>query len=299
MKINRFVLEIIKKSVLIDINRRRKLYPPHGIYRERLDIPFIDDKENCHKYDVYLANENNRKRICVIDIHGGSYMFSEHQDNYWIATKFLERGIDFVCVDYMPNDGSFDTIEQVSDCAININHLYQHLLDYDLQDDIFYLMGDSAGGHFALLLAELFSDKEIQDKICINLPPINIQALLLNCPVFDFAGNMDKSLTDGAMKRMFGKNYTKTKMELISPKTYIKSFKMPLFLSTCKNDFLRKESLQLKEIIEKQGSYMKFLDIYVDKKEIGHVHNVIMPNLHESKIVNKAMYDFIIETSSK
>ena len=201
MKLNRLAVNIIRLFVLSDIKKRRKKYPPHNLYRERLDIPFIKDGLINHQYDVYLANENNRKRICLLDIHGGSYMFCTHQDNYHFATKFLEQGYDVVSLDYLPNNGKRDTLDLVDDIVKNINHLFEHLIEYDLQDDIFFITGDSAGGHFALLISEMLIDKKIQDKFKMKLPDFNIKGVLVNSPVYDFANDIDKSVSRSGMKR--------------------------------------------------------------------------------------------------
>ena len=37
----KLVLKIIKSTVMKDVKRRRKLYPPHGLYNEKLHIPYI------------------------------------------------------------------------------------------------------------------------------------------------------------------------------------------------------------------------------------------------------------------
>ena len=294
MKLNRLFLNIVRKTVLKDVARRRKLYPPHGLYTEFLNIPFIDDGLINHQYAVYLAKERHKK-CCVIDVHGGSYMFCDHTDNYYIATKFLDRGFDFVTIDYLPNDGNRDTFDLVDDCVKCINHLFTHLKDYDLERDSFFLMGDSAGGHFALLLTELFNNKKLQDELNLHLPDIKIKGVLVNSPVYDFANTGKDNLTKGAMKRMFGKNYSLEKMEKLSPKTYIDSLiKTPVFLSTCKNDFLRFEPLKLKHDLEERNAQLKFIDMYTNQPNVVHVHNVIYPEMYESKYVNHAMVDFMI-----
>ena len=110
----KFVLKIIKSTVMKDVKRRRKLYPPHGLYNEKLHIPYIDD--------------------------GGAYMFCDHMDNYYIATKMLEKGFDFFTPDYEPNNGKRDTFDLVADTIKCLNHFFEHLTDYDLQDDSFFLM---------------------------------------------------------------------------------------------------------------------------------------------------------------
>ena len=194
MKITRLVLDIIASTVIQDVKRRRKLYPPHGLFTEFLNVPYIDDGSIYHQYDVYLAKERHKK-CCIIDVHGGAYMFSNHSDNYYIGTKMLERGFDFVSIDYQPNDGKRDTYDLISDCVKCINHLFEHLKDYDLENESFFVMGDSAGGHFALLLTELFNDKELQDQLNLHLPDIKIKGVLVNSPVYDFANTGSDNMT--------------------------------------------------------------------------------------------------------
>lgn len=288
----KFVLKIIKSTVMKDVKRRRKFYPPHGLYNEKLHIPYIDDGSIYHQYAVYLA-KNRQHKACVIDIHGGAYMFCDHMDNYYIATKMLEKGFDFFTPDYEPNNGKRDTFDLVADTIKCLNHFFEHLTDYDLQGDSFFLMGDSAGGHFALLIAELFNDKNLQEQLGFHLPDIEIKGVLVNSPVYDFA-KIEDSLSKGAMKMMFGGGYTIEKMKMLSPREHLSSLKMPVFLSTCKNDFLRNEALTLYDDLVKRGTPPTFIDIYSNKPNISHVHNVIYPELHESKYVNKAMADFMV-----
>lgn len=294
MKAGRILLGVLIHTVKDDVRRRRKLYPPHGLYTEYLNIPYIDDGSHYHKYDVYLAKERHKK-ACIIDVHGGAYMFSTHSDNYYIGTKMLQRGFDFVTIDYLPNDGKRDTYDLVSDCVKNINHLFEHLSDYDLQNDSFFIMGDSAGGHFALLLTELFNNKKLQKELNLILPDVKIKGVLVNSPVYDFAHVGDGKLMRPAMKRMFGKNYSLEKMEQLSPKTHIESLiDTPIFLSTCKNDFLRSESLKFKADLDERKVGFKFIDMYTNQANVVHVHNVIYPEMYESKYVNHAMVDFMI-----
>ena len=294
MKITRLFLDILINTVIKDVKRRRKLYPPHGLYNERLNIPYIDDGSIHHQYDVYLAKERHKK-ACIIDVHGGAYMFSNHLDNYYIGTKMLQRGFDFVSIDYLPNDGKRDTYDLVSDCVKCINHLCEHLKDYDLQNDSFFMMGDSAGGHFALLLTELFNNKKLQKELNLILPDIKIKGVLVNSPVYDFENTGRDKMTKLAMKRMFGKNFSIDKMAQLSPRTHLDSLiETPIFLSTCKNDFLRFESLKLKEDLENKNIKFKFIDMFTNAPNIVHVHNVIYPELYESKYVNHAMVDFMI-----
>ena len=80
----------------------------------------------------------------------------------------------------------------------------------------------------------------------------------------------------------------------ICPKTNLHYLGVPLFASTCKNDFLRFEPLKLKHDLEERNAQLKFIDVYTNQPNVVHVHNVIYPEMYESKYVNHAMVDFMI-----
>ena len=62
MKVNGLIVNILRKQILRDIKKRREGYPPHGVFTEYLNIPYIDDGNPQHTFDIYLAKEN-RKNI--------------------------------------------------------------------------------------------------------------------------------------------------------------------------------------------------------------------------------------------
>lgn len=293
MKVGRLAVELIRKATLKEIKKRRNNYPPHEGFKEIKNVPYIDDGNLNHTFDVLIATEN-RKNVCVLDIHGGSYIFGEHQDNYPIGYVFVKNGYDFIAMDYIPNDGKKDTIDLVDDLEKNFQYIFSHLEELGIKGDQFVLTGDSAGGHFALLFAELFDDPIFAAKLGYNLPKVDFKCYLVNSPVYNFAYVGDYNLTKGARKRMFGPNYSdKEKMKLLCPKVHLESLKKPLFVSTCKNDFIRVQSDELHYDLQHSDKVFEFMDIQSDDPKVGHVHNVIDITLPESIKVNEAMMKFI------
>ena len=291
MKFGKTSLNILKLVIEKQIKKRRKNYPPH-IYNEKINIPYLDDGDKRHTYDVYLAKEENRKHCCVIDIHGGSFIFGEHQDNYPFAFTFLEQGYDVVLVDYIPNNGKVDTTELIKQCVLNISHLLKNLKEYSLENDKFVIAGDSAGGYLALIISEAITNKEVALNIGIECPEFDFIAAVLNSPVYDFV-HIGEALSNSGQRRMIGPRYNdKEWLKKISPMTYIKEYNKPIFLSTCKNDFIRQEPLKLYEDIKDRDN-VEFLDIQSDDKNVDHVHNVTKIDLEESKQVNLAIGKFI------
>ena len=296
MKFGRFVVEILRIRLLYYNHLRRKRYKDNFNAAFKLNEPFIDDDNVNHQMDIFLADQSNRNNICVIDIHGGAYIFGKHKDNIQFAYKLYENGFDVIAIDYMPNDGKRHTKDSIDDCYECIKYIFNNLEKYHLENDKFVITGDSAGGHFALLLAEAADDKEFANKLGYDFSNIKFDVVLVNCPVFDFAHIGDNMLTNSGKKRLFGLDANDIEQrKLVSPKEHFSSLKTPLFVSTCKKDFLRAESMMLKEELVSYKYPSRFIDIDSDNKWIDHVHNVLRPNLGESIQVNNEMMDFIHE----
>lgn len=293
MKYGAFTLSLLKALVLKDIKKRRKYYPPKDEFRKWINVPYLDDGNKYHTYDVYLADESIRKHCLFIDIHGGAYIFGEHQDNYPYAYVMLKAGYDVALLDYEPNNGKKDISDIVNDVAANFRHLGEHLSEYDLDKDQIVITGDSAGGHLALLFSEALQSKEVRDALGIELPKFNPIATVVACPAYDFEKLGLEQLTKTARKRMLGPKYQDFEhLRVYSPMTYLDFAKAPIFLSTCRNDFVRAESMHLLEDLKDKHEY-QFVDIDSDKKEVDHVHNVVKIHLEESKQVNDAIVAFV------
>ena len=297
MKVGGLVVSILKLTSHKGCLKRRKIFPPYGLFKnEKINIPYIDDGNPQHTFDVIYAEEN-RKDVVIFDIHGGGYVFGEHQDNYFFMSKFVEQGYDAVLMDYEPNNGKMDTLDLVKDLAKNFNYVFEHAEELGLKDKPIVITGDSAGGHLALLFAELLCDKEYAKQVELSFPKVNLKCCLVNSPVYDYLHIADDNLSRSGAKRMFGPNYfNKEATALICPRVHLSSLKCPLFVSTSKLDFIRGESLLLKQDAEERNLNYEFIDLDSDNKKAGHVHNVIHPENPEGIQINNAMMQFILKS---
>ena len=295
MKIGRFVINVLKWNSYRSTLKRRKLYPLYeGKYDERIDIPFIDDGIYHHKFDIFKAKEN-RKNCVIIDIHGGSYIFGEHKDQYAFGDYFLREGYDFISADYIPNDGKKRNIRDIfDDLYALLQYVFSHQKELGIEGEDVVITGDSAGGHMALTLAELIMDKKYAKEAGYEMPEIKLVACMPNCPVYDFVHISDGQLTNSGKKRLFGSGYKdQTMFELFCPKTHIDSLTCPTFVSTCKRDFLRAHSRELYKDLQERGIMSEIVDLETDDKTTGHVHNVLHPFRPFAEIINHAMVEFI------
>ena len=295
IKVGRLIVELLKWNSEKDNRKRRKTMPPYGKYKEKINIPYINDGDIHHQFDVIYAPKEKRKGCCVIDIHGGAYIFGDKQDNYNFMSIFVEQGYDVILVNYRLNDGKkLSTKDQVDDLAACINCVAGHLEELELDKDVFAITGDSAGGHFAFIISEALLNKEVARKLGYKFKELPVVATLINCPVYDFENVSKGTMYKSGQKRMFGRDFKDlSTFKLISPREYIESFKGALFLSSCKQDFIGMHSQLLNQDMQKKNNLYHFEYLDTDKKHVGHVHNILYLKQPEAIQVNNAMMDFI------
>ena len=258
---------------------------------KRIGLPYVDGGSPEQVLDIYYADGISRKDAVLIDIHGGFYIAGKRQNNRPFASVFLKEGFDVVLVEYRLNDGKRDVQDELSDCAKALDYLAGNAASLGINRDAMFLTGDSAGGHLALYLAEGAQDASLPVRPGLFVP----KGLLLNCPAYDCASFADMEIfTKGARKLFIGPRYKDEGWrKSVSPRTYLGSYTGPLFVSISKKDFIRSQSLLLKEDCEAAGRPLEFTDIQSDGKKAGHVHNVISPGIPESREVNSRMVEFM------
>ena len=301
MRIGKFIVNLLKHNSYKSALKRREMYPPYKKdYEQQIDIPYIDDRIYHHKFDVFRAKEN-RKNCVIIDIHGGSYIFGEHIDQYVFGDYFLQRGYDFISADYIPIDGKTRGIKDIFDDLYEfIKYVFAHQKELGIEGEDVVITGDSAGGHMALTISELLLDENYAKEAGYQMPKVNLVACLVNCPVYDFVNVPKGQLSKSGQKRILGPTYNnKELLALYCPKVHVESLTCPIFVSTCKRDFLRMHSLMLYEELHKMGREVQIVDLDTNDKTTGHVHNVLHPFRPYAEMINSSMVEFIEKARKK
>lgn len=286
------------KKLMTDLDKRRmKSFVIDDHFKKKVDISYINDDNNLHKFDIYYADDYMRKGICVVYIHGGSFIFGSRKNAEYYKDVFLNQGFDFISIDYVPNENGRGIHDLIKDCVDAVNYIGEHKKDLGIENDTFFITGDSAGGLLTCFVTLLQDDESLAKETKMKLNGlIHFEGALLNCPVYNLMVLSERELlSESGQARMFGPDF---KYEIYrkkySPAYHINRLKTPLFVSTCRNDFLREQSLLCKEDLNSLGfPYFQFVDIFVLDKKVAHVHNVNLPDLDESKQVNNAMIEFI------
>ena len=147
-----------------------------------------------------------------------------------------------------------------------------------------------------MLLAELSCNKELQEELGLHLGGLSIHALALSCPVYDFERTvMTPVMSSSGRKYMFGPRYAEEGFAArISPKRHLGKLTAPFYLTSCYNDFIKQESLDLDADATKLGIPHEFRFFAENKRSVSHVFNVMDFGLKESIQANDETDAFFI-----
>ena len=294
MKIGSLALKLIVAHLKHGDKKPRKDWPKDGDFERKCDIDALGDGRFDHQFDIVYAPKEKRLGRTLIDIHGGAYVYSYRKNNFGFASVFAARGYDVVLLDYPHNNKKHGVHDQIRVLAKQLAFLVEHASEYGLEGNEFGLIGDSAGGHMALLLAEASCDKELEQKLGIDLKGVQFVGVAVSSPVYDFLAAVNAPvMSNSGRKMMFGPDYRNREgMALLSPKEHIDSLRLPVFLNSCKHDFIGEHSFDMHRDLTERNHPLEWCFIDAEDKNVDHVHNVTKITLPESVQVNNGIMAF-------
>lgn len=162
----------------------KDIFPQGTIFHQ--NIPYANDTLRKHLLDIYLPAQVKKSFPVIVWIHGGAWFMNDKYADMGYMKKtlwsFLERGYAVASIDYRHSTQAVFPA-QIQDCNQAISYLYAHADQYKLDKNKFILMGFSAGGHLASLLA-LSANQRVTD-FSKEKPAFKIKAVL------DFYGPVD------------------------------------------------------------------------------------------------------------
>ncbi len=145
------------------------------------DVSFLAE-DRAEKLDLYLPQSNGALRPAVVMIHGGSWKHGSKSASRElnICTNLAKAGYVAVSIEYRLAKGRFAYPVNLNDCRDAVRFLRANAAKYQIDPARIGVIGASAGGHLALLLAltdeENFTDPSsiypgvsCRVSCCINL----------------------------------------------------------------------------------------------------------------------------------
>ena len=163
----------------------QKIFPEATVFHQ--NIPYAGDTLKKHQLDIYLPAQAKGALPLIIWVHGGAWMMNDkYADMGYMKNtlrSFLEKGFAVASIDYRHSTTAIFPA-QIQDCNLAIEFLHKNANTYQLDKNKFVLMGFSAGGHLASLLA-LSGNQDIPTFYLKAKPTFCIRAVL------DFYGPSD------------------------------------------------------------------------------------------------------------
>ena len=190
-----------------DKKRMATQTPPENVVKVK-DIPYIDDGNPYHKFDVFYPEGKIAKEglPVIIDIHGGGWMYATKDLNEYYCMELAKKGYCVFSISYrLVPDVTVN--EQIKDCTEALAFIRANMKDYPANKKTVILTGDSAGGQLALYSTILNNNPDAREIFGTVDTKLNIKCLLLTSPVtYAKSGGWFSIYT----KKMWGKDY-KTK----------------------------------------------------------------------------------------
>lgn len=190
-----------------DKKRMATQTPPENVVKIK-DIPYIDDGNPYHKFDVFYPEGKIAKEglPVIIDIHGGGWMYATKDLNEYYCMELAKKGYCVFSISYrLVPDVTVN--EQIKDCTEALAFIRANMKDYPTNKKTVMLTGDSAGGQLALYSTILNNNPDAREIFGTVDTKLNIKCLLLTSPVtYAKSGGWFSIYT----KKMWGKDY-KTK----------------------------------------------------------------------------------------
>ncbi len=164
--------------------------------RRTKDISYVATKASGvdaerHLLDVYTPRKaaGPAKQPVVVFIHGGSWN-SGSKNLYWfIGRRLAKQGVVAVLINYQLSP-AVRVPTMADDCAQAVRWTSQHIADYGGDPDRIFVMGHSAGGGLAALLA---TNDQLFTKL--GLPKNPVKGAILDDPagldMFDYLTKME------------------------------------------------------------------------------------------------------------
>jgi acetyl esterase/lipase len=132
----------------------KSIFPQNTVFYQ--NVSYANDTLKKHLLDIYIPSGGTEKKPLVIWVHGGGWQVNDkYADMSYMRSTIraiIEKGYAVASIDYRHSTTAIFPA-QIQDCNQAVQFLYDNAAKYNLDKDMFVLMGFSAGGHLASLLA--------------------------------------------------------------------------------------------------------------------------------------------------
>lgn len=165
------------------------------------------------KMDIIYPEDSQRKYPCIVWICGGAWLTMDKSGHLAYLAQLAREGFAVVSVEYRTsNEAKYPT--QLQDVRAAVRYLRAHAARYNIDEDRFGVMGESAGGYLSAMTA-LAEDPSFEVGDYLDYSS-KVQAACVWYPVTNALGFEYKSAEEAAgmpESMFFGKNILRHREE--------------------------------------------------------------------------------------
>ncbi|MGN0522497.1 MAG: alpha/beta hydrolase [Eubacterium sp.] len=260
------------------------------------DIPYINDLNKYHLLDIYYPENMTDKLPMIIDIHGGGWWYGTKEINKYYCMQLAKKGFVVANINYRLAD-KVTLIEQLEDIFACFKWIGENGEKYNADMNNVFLTGDSAGGQFCCLSAQINADASLRKKLFLPENSLNFRAAAATSPAIDlispnFMMNVNLNALLGTVNHKESPYYFLLKFDNIASNAL-----PPFYIVTSSGDFIRRQSHRLHEILDGLGVENRLRDFTqtYNGKKLPHVFSVVQPFIEPSLQVINELTGFFIK----
>lgn len=260
-----------------------------------LDLPYLEDGEQGHLFDIYQKPGLPEDAPVLINIHGGGLFASYKEVNVNFNYEWARLGYRVVSISYrrIPETTLW---HQIDDVMAALRHLKEHREDYHLNLDRCVITGDSAGALLTLFALSINESAELQKIFGIAGAQIPFKAagfvsIMLDTQRKDLMRAISDMVTDEQDAGQPWEEY------LLDPATLLDKVQLPpLFLVTSDEDLIGKDTRKLDRLLNETERPHRLMDFPKGtERKLVHVFSVSFPMYPESREVFESMDTYFRE----
>lgn len=172
-------------------NNRAKFLGLNGVdFVEEKDIAYSPD-DMC-LLDVCYKEKSDGKYPVMVYIHGGGFVAGDKHHRRLQSKWLAEQGLFVVNVNYGLCPKYFFP-EPLIHLVKALNWIKDNAEKYNLNLDRMMVSGDSAGGYYAAMLANICTNKVLQERLGVSTD-LNFKAAVLNCGIYDVGAALNAKI---------------------------------------------------------------------------------------------------------
>lgn len=232
---------------------------------------------NASLLDVYYPEGTTAPLPTIVSIHGGGYVYGSKEIYRRYGMDLAKRGFAFVNFNYrLAPKWKFPT--PLHDTNSVMEWICKNAHRYHLDPSRIIVLGDSAGAQLTSQYAAMVTNPEYGKLFQMQIPPITIRAIGLNCGMYDMKARASGK-RKGIMLDYMGRGLSAEDPRFAVLENITAAYP-PAFITTGSHDFLRDQAQPMYDFLKAKGIDTEWKCYGAeDNEKIGHVFhvNILLP----------------------